>query len=97
MSVKPLYDMILINKLDVEPTASNGIITDSTGIHTQYSEGYILAVGDGYKKDDGLFPLTVKVGDTIIYRKNTEIALDNGINNEYFISEANVLAIKEKE
>lgn len=88
LSIKPLADRVVVEPAAAETkTASGIIIPDSAKEKPQ--EGVIVAVGVG-KKDE---PLTVKVGDKVLYGKysGTELKL-NG--KDYLIMrESDILAI----
>ncbi|CVK17013.1 MULTISPECIES: co-chaperone GroES [Apibacter] len=88
LSIKPLADRVVVEPAAAETkTASGIIIPDSAKEKPQ--EGVIVAVGAG-KKDE---PLTVKVGDKVLYGKysGTELKL-NG--KDYLIMrESDILAI----
>lgn len=73
VNFKPLADRVLIEPTAAETkTASGIIIPDSAKEKPQ--EGLVVAVGKG-KKDE---PLTVKVGDKVLYGKysGSELKLD---------------------
>lgn len=88
INIKPLADRVLIEPLAAETTTASGlIIPDSAKEKPQ--KGTVLAVGNGTKDE----PLTVKVGDTVLYGKyaGTELALEG---TEYLIMrESDILAI----
>ncbi len=94
MSLRPLHDRILVERLDEAEQKSTGgiIIPDSAKEKPQ--QGQIVAVGNGKKKDDGtVVPLDVKVGDKILFGKysGNEVTVDG---NEYLIMrEDDALAI----
>ena len=70
MSLRPLHDRILVERLDEDGPQSSGgiIIPDSAKEKPQ--QGKVVAVGNGKKKDDGtVVALDVKVGDTILFGK----------------------------
>ncbi|MBQ0733317.1 co-chaperone GroES [Aquimarina celericrescens] len=74
--IQPLSDWVFI-KVDIaEEKSGEGIIIPDTA-KEKPQKGIILAIGKG-KKDD---PMTVKVGDTVLYGKysGTEITIE-GIN-----------------
>ncbi len=88
LSIKPLADRVLIEPAAAEQTTASGIIIPDTA-QEKPQKGTVVAVGPG-KKDE---PLTVKVGDTVIYGKysGTELAHDGG---DYLImKEADIYAI----
>jgi len=88
VSLKPLADRVLVEPAAAEETTSSGIIIPDTA-KEKPQKGSIVAVGAG-KKDE---PLTVKVGDTILYGKyaGTEITIEG---KEYLIMrESDIFAI----
>ena len=88
LNIKPLADRVLVQPLEAETkTASGIIIPDSAKEKPQ--KGNVVAVGPGTKEN----PVTVKVGDTVLYGKysGTELKLEN---NDYLIMrESDILAI----
>jgi chaperonin GroES len=77
-----------VEPAEAEETTSSGIIIPDTA-KEKPQKGSIVAVGNG-KKDE---PLTVKVGDTILYGKyaGTEITVEG---KEYLIMrESDIFAI----
>ena len=88
LNIKPLADRVLVEPLEAETkTASGIIIPDSAKEKPQ--KGNVVAVGVGTKEN----PITVKVGDTVLYGKysGTELKLEN---NDYLIMrESDILAI----
>lgn len=71
--LKPLADRVLIEPSPAEEKTASGIIIPDTAKEKPL-KGKIVAVGNG-KKDE---PMTVKVGDTVIYGQygGTEIKLE---------------------
>jgi len=79
MNIRPLYDRIVVKRLDTqdEKTAGGLIIPDSAKEKPQ--EGQVVAVGKGKRLEDGkLVPLDVQVGDRILFGKysGSEIKID---------------------
>jgi chaperonin GroES len=88
VKIKPLADRILVKAAEAETTTSSGIIIPDTA-KEKPQRGTVIAAGPG-KKDE---PVTVKVGDTVLYGKysGTEIQLE-GV--EYLIMrESDIYAI----
>ena len=74
MSVlKPLADRVLIEPVAAEEKTASGIIIPDTAKEKPL-KGTIVAAGNGKPEE----PMTVKVGDTVIYGQysGTEIKLD---------------------
>ena len=88
LNIKPLADRVLVQPLEAETkTASGIIIPDSAKEKPQ--KGNIVAVGPGTKEN----PVTVKVGDSVLYGKysGTELKLEG---YDYLIMrESDILAI----
>ena len=72
LNIKPLADRVLVEPAAAEEKTASGIIIPDTA-KEKPQRGQIVAVGNG-KKDE---PLTVKVGDQVLYGKysGTEITI----------------------
>ena len=88
MNIKPLADRVLVEPAAAETTTSSGIIIPDTA-QEKPQKGTIVAIGSG-KKDE---PMTVKVGDTVLYGKysGTELKLEG--KDFLIMREADILAI----
>lgn len=62
--IRPLGDRVLVEPAPAEVRTSSGIIIPDTA-QEKPQKGKVVAAGSG-KKDE---PMTVKVGDTILYGK----------------------------
>ena len=84
MKIRPLYDRIVVKRLEDKETMQGGLyIPDSAKEKPQ--EGEVAAVGKGKRLEDGkLVPLDVQVGDRILFGKysGSDIKLDG---EEYLI------------
>ena len=91
--VKPLADRVLVEAAAAEETTKGGIIIPDTA-KEKPQRGKIIAVGSGRVADDGkVTPLSVKVGDEILYGKysGTELSLEG---NDYLIMrESDIYAV----
>lgn len=95
--VSPLGDRVLIRPLTVDEledkVTSFGIIIPDAA-KEKPEQGIVVAVGPGRRTDEGVVvPLTVKVGDRVMFSKYgyDEIKLHG---QEYFVvSESSVLAV----
>jgi chaperonin GroES len=88
VNVKPLADRVLIEPAAAENKTAGGIIIPDTA-KEKPQRGTVVAIGTG-KKDE---PLTVKVGDVVLYGKyaGTEINIDG---SDYLIMrESDIVAI----
>jgi chaperonin GroES len=79
INIKPLADRVLIEPAEAEEKTAGGIIIPDTA-KEKPQRGTVVAAGPG-KKDE---PLTVKVGDNVLYSKyaGTEITYEG---NAYLI------------
>ncbi len=96
--VTPLADRIVVapEKAGEEKKLPSGIIIPETANKERPEQGKVVAVGSGKYDDGKLIPMTVKVGDTVLFSKYgfDEVKIDG---EEYFIlSESNVLGIIKK-
>ena len=96
MSVRPLHDRIIVQRIEEGEQKVGGIIIPDSA-KEKPQQGKVKAVGAGKVKDDGKrIPLDVKEGDTILFGKYSgqEIKLDG---EEFLIMrEDEVLAVLDK-
>ena len=88
LSIKPLADRVLVEPLEAETKTASGIIIPDTA-KEKPQKGTVVAVGPGTKDE----PLTVKIGDVVLYGKysGTELKLEG---TEYLMMrESDILAI----
>ncbi|MBU1293018.1 co-chaperone GroES [Patescibacteria group bacterium] len=93
LSITPLGDRVVVQPLKKDEVSAMGIILPDTGNREKPERGTIVAVGKGRTEDGKLIPLSVKIGDTVLFSKYgfDEVKIDG---QEYFIlSESNVLAV----
>lgn len=84
MDIRPLYDRIVVKRVEEEETVLGGIIIPDTA-KEKPQQGEVVAVGKGKRLEDGkLVPLDLQVGDRILFGKysGSDIKLDG---NEYLI------------
>ncbi len=88
VNIKPLADRVIIEPAAAEEKTAGGIIIPDTA-KEKPQKGTIVAVGPG-KKDE---PMTVKVGDNVLYGKyaGTEITYEG--KNYLIMRESDVVAI----
>jgi len=69
MTFRPLYDRIVVKRIEEQETTRNGIvIPDSAKEKPQ--QGEVIAVGRGKRLEDGtLAALDVKAGDRVLFGK----------------------------
>jgi chaperonin GroES len=93
MNIRPLYDRIVVKRIEEQETTRSGIIIPDSA-KEKPQEGEVMAIGKGKRLEDGkMVALDVKAGDRILFGKYTgnEIKLE-GV--EYIIMrEDDVLGI----
>ena len=95
MNIKPLHDKVLVKRVDEETKTAGGIMIPDTA-KEKPSEGIVEAVGNGFRADDGkIIPMSVKVGDRVLFAKwgGTEVKL--GGETRLIIKESDILAVVE--
>ncbi|MBR9831948.1 co-chaperone GroES [Acidiluteibacter ferrifornacis] len=88
VNIKPLADRVLVEPAAAEEKTAGGIFIPDTA-KEKPQRGVVVAVGNG-KPDE---PMTVKVGDKVLYGKysGSELALEG---KDYLIMrESDILAI----
>ncbi|MDN3202546.1 co-chaperone GroES [Algoriphagus sediminis] len=88
VNIKPLADRVLVQPAAAEEKTASGLYIPDTA-KEKPQKGVVVAVGNG-KKDE---PLTVKVGDNVLYGKysGTELSVEG---NDYLIMrESDIFAV----
>ena len=94
MTIKPLFDRIVIKELESEETTKSGIVLP-TAAQEKPQMAEVIAVGPGGKDDGKDVEMQLSVGDKVIISKyaGTPVKMDG---NEYtIIRQSDVLAIVE--
>ena len=79
MKVKPLYDRLVVKRIEEKEQRKGAIIIPDTA-KEKPMEGKVIAIGSGrIEKDGSRSKLEVKVGDRILFGKyaGTEIKIDD--------------------
>ncbi len=96
MRLKPINDRVVVKPTPEEQMTKGGILLPDTMDKERPEQGEVIAVGEGKLLDNGTrAPMSVKVGDTVMFKKYSpdEIKIDK---EEYLvISENDILAILE--
>ncbi len=78
MNIRPLYDRIVVKRVEEQESVVNGIIIPDAA-KEKPQEGEVVAVGKGKRLEDGkVIALDVVAGDRILFGKysGSEIKLD---------------------
>jgi chaperonin GroES len=88
VKVKPLADRVLVEAAAAEEKTAGGIIIPDTA-KEKPQRGTVIAVGNG-KKDE---PMTVKVGDVVLYGKYAGTELNVEGKDYLIMRESDIFAI----
>lgn len=95
MTIKPLHDRVVIERVEAESKTAGGIIIPDTA-KEKPAEGKIVAIGAGAKDEDGKrIAMDVKIGDRVLFAKwgGTEVKFEG--KELTILKESDILAIIE--
>ena len=87
-NIKPLADRVLIKVSEAETKTAAGIIIPDNA-QEKPQKGIVVAVGKGTKDN----PMTVKVGDTVLYGKYSMTELKHQGEELIIMRESDIFAI----
>ncbi|MER2510785.1 co-chaperone GroES [Amaricoccus sp.] len=93
MKFTPLHDRVLVRRIEGEEKTKGGLIIPDTA-KEKPSEGEVISVGEGARKDSGeLIAPVVKPGDRILFGKwsGTEVKIDG--EDLLIMKESDILGI----
>ncbi len=94
--LRPLYDRVLVKRVDSETTTKGGLIIPDTAKEKPL-EGEVVSVGNGRVLEDGsVRPMTVKAGDRVLFAKYAETEVKVGGENFLLLREDDLLGIVER-
>ena len=88
LNIKPLADRVLVEPLEAETKTASGIIIPDTA-KEKPQKGTVVAVGSGTKEN----PITVKVGDNVLYGKYSGTELQHDGKDYLIMKESDIFAI----
>ena len=88
INIKPLADRVLIEPAAAETQTSSGLYIPDTA-KEKPQKGIVVAVGPGTKEN----PVTLSVGDTVLYGKYAGTELQHDRKDFLIIKENDILAI----
>lgn len=96
MKLKPMNDYLLVEPIKEDEVTKGGIVIPETAREERATKGKVIAVGPGKLNEKGeRVPMTIKEGQTVIFKKYApdEIKIDD--KEYYFVREDDILAIVE--
>ena len=92
MTIKPLFDRVVIKSVTAEETTKSGIVLPGTAKEKpQMAE--IIAVGPGGTVDGKEIAMQVKVGEKVLYSKYAGNEVKVGDEEFIIIRQSDILAI----
>lgn len=94
IGIEPLGDRILVKEIDIKAvgeTKSGIIIPETVGDDKGYKRGTVIAVGKGKVEDGKRIPISVAVGDSVLFQWGDLIKV-NG-EEYHIVGESGILAI----
>jgi chaperonin GroES len=93
MKVRPLYDRLLVERVEEEKATKGGIIIPDTA-KEKPQQGRVIAAGDGKVMEDGkLRALAVREGDRVLFTRYAGTEFQVNGEEQFIIREDDVLAI----
>ena len=96
MKLVPLYDRVIVKPFEEEHKSTGGILLGSATVKS--TRGKVVATGKGRLLENGnTAPLSVKVGDTVIYNEGYGCKKEKIDGEEVLIlAESDILAVVEE-
>ncbi|OIO48582.1 MAG: co-chaperone GroES [Parcubacteria group bacterium CG1_02_41_12] len=96
MQIKPLGDRVIIKALEEEQISKSGIVLPDTADKEKPEQGEVIAAGPGKRLDNGeIAPLSVKVGDKVVFRKYSADEIKINDEEVLVVSESDIVGIIE--
>jgi chaperonin GroES len=91
ISIQPLADRVVVKPAEAETQRASGLFVAETA-KEKPQKGTVVAVGPGKYEDGKLEPMSVEVGDTVLFAKyaGTEIRLND--EDVLILSQKDILA-----
>jgi chaperonin GroES len=93
LGIRPLGDRVVVRPAAKEEKSASGIIIPDTAHKEKPAQGTVVAVGEGRFEDGMKVPMTVKVGDKVLFSKYGYDEVKIGGEDYYVLSEASILAV----
>lgn len=93
MNFKPLFDKVLVERVEAESKTAGGLIIPDTA-KEKPMQGKVIAVGPGSHNEHGqLIQMTVKPGDVVLFGKwsGSEVKLDG--KDYLVIKESDIIGV----
>jgi chaperonin GroES len=95
MSLIPLHDRVVVQRVESEKVSEGGIVFVASGVEKP-NQGVVLAVGPGKQVGDTFIKTVVKVGQTVIFGKTAGTTIKVDDEEIFMIVEDEIYGILEK-
>jgi len=93
LNIRPLYDRILVRRMNEDEKTPGGLIIPDTAKEKPL-RGEVIAIGKGKVNDDGtIIPISVNVGDKILFSKYAGMEFDLNGEELMMMTEADVFGV----
>ena len=94
--IRPLGDRVIVKPLGQEEVTKSGIVLPDTVNKEKPEQGEVLAAGPGKRLDSGeIAPMSVTVGDKVVFRKYSPDEIEIEGEEVLVISESDIVGILE--
>lgn len=95
MNIRPLYDRVIVKRLEADEKSSGGLFIPETAKEKPI-QGQVIAVGNGKRSDYGkILPLEVKINDRVLFGKYSGTEVKLGGDERVILREDEILAVVE--
>ena len=96
MKIRPLYDRVVVRRKEEETKTAGGIVLPGSA-KEKPNQGEVIAVGQGKALDNGeLRPVSVKVGDQVIFGQYSGNAIKIDGEELIMLTETEIFGVIEK-
>ena len=95
MNLRHLGDRVVIRAATKEEKTASGIIIPDTAGQERPEQGEIIAVGPGRYDDGKLVPMSVKIGDKVVFKKYAPDEVKVSDEEYLVLSESDIMAVVE--
>ena len=93
--MKPLFNRVVIEVIEVAKQTASGLALPESMTKANENTGRVIAVGQGAYQNGVLIPMTVKVGDTVLFSLAGGLPFKLGDKNYLIFDESSILAVLE--
>ena len=95
-NIRPLGDRVIVKPFGQEEITKSGIVLPETINKEKPEQGEVIAVGPGKRLDSGeIAPMSVSVGDKVVFRKYSPDEIEVDGEEVLVISESDIVGILE--